>query len=218
MTLFDGLGTEAIGRLVFSGSGSVHVEIETIHYFERKGPYSIVGLAIPDNRDALSKAIRSVVQLGVDRISLLTTCYCGLRKSTNVMRYMDRWRKAIIAAGKQCGRRWLPDLTGPEDLQEFFTTIPEDIDVYIGGEPGLTGLQWESVGRPDELSGFAWIVGPEGGWSREDCRVMNRWNPHYIQLGNLTLTSEVAAITGLAVLKTLLGIWPRYDDHVRVDQ
>lgn len=207
VTLFDGMGTEASGTLILPESGPASVQILTSRFYQQDSNQCIAGVAIPDNRDALALMIRSLVQLDVSRITLLESRYCGVKKAGNIARYMERWKGAVLAASKQCGRRWFPVFTGLMDLESFFRSLPDGLPTYVGWEPVLNGIPDDVSSLKPRPEGFAWIVGPEGGWSEEDWLVMSRWNPSRLRFGNLTLTSEVAAIAGISALKTQFGCW-----------
>jgi 16S rRNA (uracil1498-N3)-methyltransferase len=205
--VLTGRGLEITGTIHFRRSNDVYIQVSSARQVDRMSKFCILGLAMPECRNTLAKIIRSAVELGVTGVCLLITHYSGFRKTGDVVKYMTRLKSIMISACKQSGQLWLPSLPDPMDLKEFFASLPKDVSIYVGWEPELNGSQSELKSDPQTRSGFAWIIGPEGGWSPEDLSVIQSSKPICIRFGTATLTMHVAAIAGLAALKTHVSMW-----------
>jgi len=205
--VINGCGTEALGAVRFRDEHTVIVEVQSIRFVGKPDTHCILGCAVPENKDTMAAIIRYAVELGVSSISLIASRYSGVRKSGNIIKYMDRWQNVMIGASKQCGALWLPTIQDPVALDVFFESLPAGVCHFVGCEPGIES---DPVCLDDMLpcnAGISWIVGPEGGWSPEDRDLIKLFKPYYLQVGSLTLTSQVAAVTGLAILKTHFRLW-----------
>ncbi len=207
VSVINGKGLECTGHIHFCQSGEVYVKAQEIRQIERASKRCILGVAVPECRNTAALVIKSAVELGITDLCLLITRYSGFRKTGNVNKFMTRWKKIMISACKQSGRLWLPHLPNPMELNEFYSCVPHDIMICVGWEPGLSDSVNDLPHIENSGSDFAWVVGPEGGWSIEDQTVIREWKPLYIQFGSGTLTTAVAVIAGLAALKTRFDGW-----------
>lgn len=123
---------------------------------------------------------------------------------------VERWKKIIFAATKQCGRGDLPELRSPV---QFRDAIKE------GQGNGLTLLAWEGLSgataaeslrgslreavekktgkEPMEVRLF---IGPEGGFSEEEVELAESVGAIVFGLGPKTLRAETAAITAASIV------------------
>ncbi len=205
--VLDGKGHEATGILEFPDPGTALVRILSRRNVDCISQHRILGIAVPENRDTLALIVRSAVELEVTQIVFLITRFSGVRMSGNVEKYMDRWTKSMIAACKQSGRLWFPAIRGPANLDPFLRSLPQNLAVCVGWEPALEGIPEDVSEIPMAVNGFVWIVGPEGGWSKDDRSVLAGFKVHCIRLGHLTLTSHVATIAGISALRTMFRDW-----------
>lgn len=205
--LFNGAGVKAEGYLRFHGNSGCGVEIQTVQSTDRPDIRPILALAVPENKDTFHEIIRASVQLGVAEIVLLSTRYCGLRRSGNVEKILEKCRRIIVNSCKQSGQLWMPEISGPFGMISFFDRVPSDVHVFAGLEPEReSGLSY-----PDNHSlssgSFYWMVGPEGGWSDVEMDLLSQNKVCKIMFGSLTMTTKTAAIAGLAALLTRFQCW-----------
>jgi len=205
--IFDGAGTEAEGILRYHGSNGCRVEIQSFRKVPRSAPSIVLAMAVPDHRDTLNDVIRESVQLGVARIILLKSRYCGLKRSGNPEKLIDKGRRIIINSCKQSGQLWMPELSGPVNFDTFLNDTGKEYDIFCGMAPVNSENAVKLVDLEVKSDCFAWMVGPEGGWSAEEIEFLAKHEIHQIRMGNLTLTTRVAAIIGLAALLTKFKHW-----------
>ncbi len=115
----------------------------------------------------------------------------------------DRWSRVIAAACKQCGRARFPRLLPPLPLKELPAGKWEQVVVL-----------WEKNGA-DALAGIAsggrsprsclLVVGPEGGFTEGEGKVLERLGAYRAGLGPRILRAETAAVAGTALLQHLWG-------------
>lgn len=116
--------------------------------------------------------------------------------------FMDRAERRAVAALKQCGGAWLPELSGPVELEDALPAWRAARDrvwlADVEGEPA----RGAAADLPPE--GLGIVVGPEGGVSpgeRERCREAGL---RLVSLGPRTLRFETAALAALAIAAAAL--------------
>lgn len=134
--------------------------------------------------------IEKAVELGVSNIFPILSSRSQV-KDFNI----SRARSIMIEAAEQCGRLTIPQISDTNSLKNVLNSWPKDRNLVWGDTDNersdLTVLN--NTG--------ALLVGPEGGFSAEDKKMLNFYQMcKPIKLGNRVLRSETAAIS-------LLSIW-----------
>jgi len=121
--------------------------------------------------------------------------------------FWDKARRRALAAVKQSGGAWLPELAAPRALEDYV----EGLSAREGG-PGLC-VRLEA-GAPPLLEvlegraargGIVLLVGPEGGWSGAEVSRLDRGGFVVAGLGPRVLRFETAAVvaSGVVAQRTL---------------
>ncbi|MBN1295725.1 16S rRNA (uracil(1498)-N(3))-methyltransferase [bacterium] len=209
LILIDGAGTEADGILRLPSSHTALVEIQQRRWTPRISHRIMLAIGVPEQRDILSDVIRGAIQLGVTDIHLLQTGYAGSRHLREPSTLIDRCRRVLISACKQCGQIWFPRMHGVDSLAAFLSGHADACRVFCGWEPRLGDLLHaeESRGSGDPAGDLVWLIGPEGGWSESDCGLLDQHKICTVRLGSLTLTTHVAALAGLSAMLTRFNRW-----------
>jgi 16S rRNA (uracil1498-N3)-methyltransferase len=103
---------------------------------------------------------------------------------------LDRLRRSVIEASKQCGRNRLMVIDTPRQFDAFLDHTTIDLRL-IGDPTGLDPARWPPLAQCRSVT---LAVGPEGGWSDSERARASRagWIP--IALGAHILRIETAAI------------------------
>ncbi len=111
----------------------------------------------------------------------------------------DNWRAQCIAGAKQCKNPWLPELaTFPGGARELAAAVPAFTNSYLlweesGCDRLLTMEDLRTTG--DTL----FILGPEGGLSREEVALLQNGGARPVSLGKRVLRWETAALLCLGL-------------------
>ena len=114
---------------------------------------------------------------------------------------LDRWKRIALSAAKQSGRLVVPDIS---PARRFDDLIEEDAGPEV--VRAIFHAGGETASAPNPQPEWARIlVGPEGGWSKEEVTraVESGWKA--IDLGARTLRAETAATVAVA----LVGWWAK---------
>jgi 16S rRNA (uracil1498-N3)-methyltransferase len=116
----------------------------------------------------------------------------------------ERWLDRCIAACKQSGAVWLPELREPLTLREYLAGC--DADVHWLGQPGqnATPLGLAAREAPVEASA-AMLVGPEGGLTDGESDAAAAAGFVRVRVGHTTLRVETACVAMLASVRAVEG-------------
>jgi 16S rRNA (uracil1498-N3)-methyltransferase len=110
---------------------------------------------------------------------------------------VERWRRVAEAAARQSLRVGVPEVAEPVDLSGAIREVGED-GVLLHNAPELEALE-SVVSSPATL-----FIGPEGGWSEEELRLVGEAGLAPAQLGPYRLRSETAGMVAVARARTAL--------------
>jgi 16S rRNA (uracil1498-N3)-methyltransferase len=154
----------------------------------------VLATAIPKG-DRFDWLVEKATELGVERLIPLVT-----ERSVVVPRgsKLDRLRRTIIEASKQCRRSRLMVLEEPVEWTELVPAFPGALK-FLAERGGLVPSGWPSIQRGREV---VLAVGPEGGFTGPEVEraTGSGWLP--IRLGTNTLRVETAGLAGCAALLT----------------
>lgn len=192
----DGLGGWFRVRLdVVDKRTATGTVVETQREVGEPGYDLTVGLGVLKNTGRFETFVEKAVELGVRRVIPLVT------ERTEAERLKpQRLQNLLIAAMKQSGRSFLPELAAPTPLAEVLSY------------PGRTSLLCHESATvpilsllPHPIGACSVLVGPEGGFSEgEVVQARERgWNT--VSLGQRRLRAETAGITVCAAVQLAYG-------------
>ena len=121
---------------------------------------------------------------------------------------LERWRRIALSAMKQSLRARLPRIVPVMSLQEVVGTASSYDLALIASEeergrgPALaSGL---ASGLVSEARRVLLMIGPEGGFAREELDLAREAGMQSVSLGRSRLRADTASIAGLALLKAAL--------------
>ena len=157
----------------------------------------------------MDQIVQKCTELGVHRFtSFVSDRSQGRVDSQRRKRRSDRWHKLMVGACKQCKRLRFMELG--EELN--FSALVSSSDLsdervrklicYENEEAQTLGsLNW-SV---ENFSKVCLIVGPEGGFSREEIDLSKQYGWQPVSLGSLILRAETATLASVSITQFLLG-------------
>lgn len=109
---------------------------------------------------------------------------------------LERWNKILWEAAKQSGRGVIPKLSFAQSLEDV-VALGSKLDAFY-----VLDMEGKKIDRKNEYSRVGFVVGPEGGLTKQEMEVFSR-DPHaqIINISPFILRAETAAIAGLALLQ-----------------
>ncbi len=151
-----------------------------------------LAVALLRNPSRFDFLVEKTVELGVRTIVPLKTKYTIPSRARR-----ERWTQLTVAAMKQSGRTFLPEI---KSLTMFDQVFHHGVDLKLIAHEKLdTGRTIESVIEAQfAAQSFLVLIGPEGGFSEEELELAARHDCVPVSLGPRRLRSETAAIVSVS--------------------
>jgi 16S rRNA (uracil1498-N3)-methyltransferase len=191
--VFDGKGFATTARVAKVDKAGADLIAVGPPIAERPNPCAItLASAIPKG-DRFDWLVEKATELGIDRLIPIITERSVVAPSESKL---ERLRKAIIEAAKQCRRNRLMILDPPATWKQLTSRFPRAIRVVA--DPN--GIPWSQCPEIPRGSSVVLAVGPEGGFTtteRQDALLIG-WRE--ISLGFNILRVETAGVAACAGL------------------
>ena len=190
--LFDGRGLGVVAKVEAIGRDRVDLEATGIVADREPGIGLSLLVAVPKG-DRFDWLVEKATELGVRRL-------VPLRASRSVVdprsSKLDRLRRAILEASKQCGRNRFMTLEEPMAAAEAFARETSSLRLMAeaGGAPVS---RWPALAAGDAA---ALAIGPEGGWTGAEIEAARASGWSLVGLGPTRLRVETAALAGAAIV------------------
>jgi 16S rRNA (uracil1498-N3)-methyltransferase len=120
---------------------------------------------------------------------------------------LDRLKANAIEAAEQCGILAIPEVREPVKLTTLLETWPPDRRILYCDEGADTNNPLSALQAVTERK-LALLIGPEGGFSEEEQRLLRSLNVVTpIPLGPRILRADTAAVAAFAVIQAVIGDW-----------
>jgi 16S rRNA (uracil1498-N3)-methyltransferase len=214
LILFNGHGGEFRSAIAHIGRNSAIVVIEEHLATERESQLSVTLAQAMCASEKMDWIVQKAVELGVNRIQPLATKLSVVRLSVERgAKRLEHLRKVVISACEQCGRNVIPEVLPSAPLQEW---LAQQI-IYrrnLDGDAGLNsyfllspaakeGLRYYS--RTSRMNAITLLVGPEGGFARDEEESALAAGFFPLRLGPRILRAESAALVAVAAMQALWG-------------
>jgi 16S rRNA (uracil1498-N3)-methyltransferase len=226
LVLFDGDGN--CFRTTITKSDRQEVIAEVLEEFtcDFESPLNIILMQGLLKGEKMDTVVQKATELGVREIVPLITERSQIRET----RKIQRWRKIAEEAAKQSGRSMVPVIHEPAEFRKMFSEATFKYaplsSLGKGGRKGGGIIFYEEGGmRLSEAvevlkmsgntvshplvkggkEGFVVIIGPEGGFTKEEVACAEEKGLIVTSLGKRTLRAETAAIAAISLTQFLLG-------------
>lgn len=142
--------------------------------------------------------IQKAVELGVSTFTPLVTKRTDV-KLKDAEKKIERWRKIILEASKQCGRAKLMKIEAPLEFEKFVKTFLAETRILFSERGG------ESFSALEPAERILAVTGAEGGWENAEIEFARTNGFQIVTFGGRILRAETAAIAVTAVLQNRLG-------------
>ncbi|KAA1258571.1 Ribosomal RNA small subunit methyltransferase E [Rubripirellula obstinata] len=194
ITLFDGVGNEAEATIESLGrSECVCVSGATRGITRMPSVDLHLGVALP-KPDRAKELIERLTELGVASVTPITAERTQRAASPSLI---NKLRRVVVEACKQCERNVLMRIADPITSKEFFQSPQQGRCVIAHqGEDCVSGSDLKSETR------IVFAVGPEGGWTDGEVGLAGTNGFSRINLGERIYRIETAAVALASALVT----------------
>ena len=203
ITLFDGHGAEFHAVITQIDRGRLRVDITRREAVDRESslPLTLVqGLIKGQKMDWI---VQKATELGVTAIHPVVCERSVVRlPAERLIGKANHWRGVAIAACEQCGRNRLPLIHDPIPLAAAIAAAAPDHRRWIM-HPGLRQPRRRQTASPADRAIL--YCGPEGGFTDHEVAQLRDQGALTLWLGQRTLRSDTAALTGIVLLQQRCG-------------
>jgi len=205
ISVFDGSAKEYQGTILEENSFSIAVRIEHRFTSKRESSLEITLAQSLLKGERMDFLVRKATELGVkDIVPFSSSRSVPLLESAKELERRRRWEKIAIEAAKQCGRGMLPKIGSLRDYRTALLSAPSESLRFILWEKEGRRLK-EILGRARKQNRIFFIVGPEGGFSRQEVEEAMEKAFVPVTLGERILRAETASLCLLSILQYEFG-------------
>lgn len=152
--------------------------------------------------DKLELIIQKCTELGVTEIVPVMTDRVIVKfDDKDINKKLERWRKIALEAGKQSGRQKIPEIQKPIKLKNMIENISKYDIVILPYECEKDKTLKSALKSLDRnCKNVAIMIGPEGGFSEEEIKLLDFENVKVVTLGPRILRTETAGLATLAMV------------------
>lgn len=149
--------------------------------------------------DKMDWVIQKVTEIGVTKIIPMMCKRCIVKIEENKQETkLIRYQKIIKEACEQSHRSVMPAISEFIDLKDI--QLEKNTLGLVAYEQEMQMKDWTSLIQPQVHQKIAILIGPEGGFEKEEIELLKNKGFHCISLGSRILRSETAAIYACSVL------------------
>lgn len=205
VSVFDGRGRECLAEVARVGRG--HVTLKVLDALtpaaEPRVPFSVVqgmlkGAAMDDVvRDATMVGAGSIVPV-ISRHVVVP----GASRATSAAH--ERWRRISIASAKQCRRAIVPDICAPRPFADWLAAPDRQLNlIFVEPGAGVPAITIRRLSEREPPRNASLVIGPEGGWDREELDEALAAGCIAVTLGSLTLRAHTMALAAGVLFRSL---------------
>jgi len=203
--VFNGLGKEYEGTIVEEKPSSVWVKVQNISFAQKDSPLELTLAQSLLKGEKMDFLIQKATELGVQEIiPFLSSRSVPLLERSRRLQRHRRWERIAVEASKQCGRGVVPKIESVKDFSEILQLASRDRLRLILWEREGVKLK-EVLGKTEEKARIFFVVGPEGGFSREEVDEAEKSGFIPVTLGRRILRAETAGLCLLSILQYQRG-------------
>ena len=203
--VFDGAGASAVGAIERAGKSKANVRIvRRLPPSPRPQPEIELAFAVPKGK-RLDWLLEKAAELGSARLSPVVFERSVVEPELSE-HARGRWRGILVAAAKQCGTDFLPEIAAPRRLAEFLhAAAGRADDLRLLGDAEAVVTVPEAMAQRPAGAGVVVIVGPEGGLTGPERAAAGAAGFTPVRIGRWVLRVETAAIALLAAVTACGG-------------
>ena len=191
--VFDGKGHATKAEIVMVGHGLVELTPIGPPLVVGSPPFRLTLASAVPKGDRFDWLVEKATELGVERLIPLVTERSVVEPGDAKL---ERLRRGIVEASKQCGRNQLMILDTPVRWDQW-AGLQSDSIRFLADPAGMPASGWPAI----RLGSFVILaVGPEGGFTQQEKTKARETGWHAIGLGPTILRTETGGLAGCAAL------------------
>lgn len=185
----------------------IECEIKERYSSKTESPIEIVLFQGIPKSSKMDLIIQKNVEIGVSKIVPLNSerCVVKVKDKSSEIKKIERWQKIAGEAAKQCKRGIIPKIGDILDIRNINSVI-DDFDMIIipYEEEKDKGIR-KAITSKEDITKIGIIIGPEGGFTREEVIGIVNLGGLSVSLGPRILRTETAGLVASSILMYELG-------------
>jgi len=200
--LFDGAGRRSRAQVEKVGDDRTEVSILAAEAPENSRTRIVLALCLIDGKK-LEAVLEQAAELGCSDFLPVVSARSFPASAERTGRKLERWRRIVREAAKQCKSALLTEVHAPRPLRELLREPGPGRRLFLsehGGRPlkDVLAFPAEAEGRAPER--ITLLVGPKGGWTAAEVKEIRQAGFEAVSLGCRILRAETAAVSGAAMI------------------
>jgi 16S rRNA (uracil1498-N3)-methyltransferase len=179
--------------------------LETIHEPPCHTPWLVLGQSLLKG-ERMDWVIQKATELGVAEFVPIESRHSVVQlKADRVDHQLARWQRIALEAAQQSERWRVPSIVSPRSLALLLSErVTNTMTLMLTERKEGKSLQAVDLPRDAKSSALV-LIGPEGGWSKEELDIAEQAEGLQVTLGQHILRAETAAIATISILQSRLG-------------
>jgi 16S rRNA (uracil1498-N3)-methyltransferase len=202
--LFNGDGNDYAARITGLEKKGAKVLIQSCQPIGNESPLKIHLYQSIARGEKMDWILQKATELGVSAFTPILSERTEVKlDSERSDKKLNHWQGVIRSACEQCGRAILPAVHPPLAINQMNGAARLSQAYYLDPEAaaGINALDL------DVDAGLALAIGPEGGFSERDIRLLQTAGFKGLRIGPRILRTETAGIAAIAALQSRFGDW-----------
>lgn len=202
--LFNGDGNDYPAEITAIDKKGATARILSCHAVNTESPLNIHLYQSIARGEKMDWILQKATELGVAAFTPMVSDRTEVKlDSERSDKKLNHWLGVIRSACEQSGRACLPAVHAPVSINQLNGAVKLDQAYYLDPEAadGINGLVL------DTASDLTLAIGPEGGFSERDIRLLQTAGFKGLRIGPRVLRTETAGIAAIAALQSRFGDW-----------
>ena len=172
---------------------TILAKIEDVHGMETELPVKITLYQGLPKGDKMEMIVQKAVELGVAEIVPVAMKRCVVKlDAKKAAKKVSRWNTIALSAAKQAKRGIIPEVREMKNFKDILEEVKDTEFMLVPYE--------EAKGMQASKELIRIIIGPEGGFEKEEIEQLKAAGGQTMSLGKRILRTETAGMTVLSIL------------------
>lgn len=200
VTVVDDNGQVAAMEMVAFSDSAVTLQLKEHLAADTESPLKIMLAQCLLKADKMDMVVQKAVELGAVGVIPISSQNCVARYDAKKgAARKDRWQKIADEAAKQCGRTALLKVRPIVTLGQFLADMQATDSSLVFFYENENEQSAKEYLRSLKAKQIVLLVGPEGGFSLDEAKLIEETGGKSVTLGPRILRAETAALTAIAV-------------------
>ncbi len=200
VTVVDYNGQVAAMEMVAFSDSAVTLQLKEHLAADTESPLKIMLAQCLLKADKMDMVVQKAVELGAVGVIPISSQNCVARYDAKKgAARKDRWQKIADEAAKQCGRTALLKVRPIVTLGQFLADMQATDSSLVFFYENENEQSAKEYLRSLKAKQIVLLVGPEGGFSLDEAKLIEEAGGKSVTLGPRILRAETAALTAIAV-------------------